>query len=83
MSNKKKKKTPKDLAKKKERKEEKAKLKKRGRILSAVAVTVGCVGSSFFWSKEDMTVYIALCVACGVAFGVIFDALYALYMKKK
>lgn len=83
MSNKKKKLTPRELAKKQERREAKEKQRKRGRLYSMVAVTIGCVGSSFFWPRENTTAFIALCVVTGVLWGLAFDFIYSFYMKKK
>ncbi len=83
MSKKKKKLTPRELAKKQERKERVEKRKKKGRIYSLIAVTIGCVGSSFLWSRENMAAYVALCMVSGLAWGFAFDIAYAIYLKKK
>ena len=83
MSKKKKKLTPRELAKKQERREQMEKRRKRGRIYSLIAVTIGCVGSSFLWSRENMVAYVALCMVSGLAWGFAFDIGYAIYLKKK
>ena len=59
------------------------KRRKRGRIYSLIAVTIGCVGSSFLWSREYMVAYVALCMVSGLAWGFAFDIVYAIYLKKK
>ena len=83
MSKKKKKLTPRELAKKQERREQMEKRRKRGRIYSLIAVTIGCVGSYLLWSRENMVAYVALCMVSGLAWGFAFDIVYAIYLKKK
>lgn len=83
MSNKKKKLTPRELAKKQERKEQIEKQKKRGRAYSLIAVTIGCLGSAFLWPRENMVSYVALCAVSGLVWGFAFDVIYTIYIKKK
>lgn len=83
-NNKKKKKlTPRELEKKQEKREQAVKQKRKARIYSMIAVTIGCVGSSFLWPRENTATYIALCVATGVIWGIAFDLVYAKYVKNK
>lgn len=84
MSNKKKKRlTPRELAKKEEKRKAEEKQRKKARLYSMIAVAVGCVGSAFLWPRENTGTYIALCVATGVIWGIAFDIVYAKYLKNK
>lgn len=71
------------MARKERRKEEREKLKKRGRIMSMACVAAGCIVSSLLLPNDNMGTYIGICVVCGVVCGFAFDAAYAAYLKRK